>query len=178
MTDRNFKQVGVPQLQATGQNLVAGAITGAVDDAVLNFNAVAAVGAPGIAIASTGNNGTIVTVTRAGVYVASYAINVGTAVAVDSGISLNSSAAMLVGNPLMTDASMLYVNNCLPAAATVHGLSGSIAIVVTRALAAAAGGALIRFHGTNGAGMTIADAQVIDNAQCNCRVVKVAECYT
>lgn len=173
---QNFQQVGTRQMQVTGENLVAGSITGAVDDAVLNFFVIAATGAPGLVIVSTANNGTIVTVNRAGVYVCSYAVSIGTAVQFDSGISLNSSAAQLIANPTMVDPTMLFVNTALPAAATAHGVSGSIAIVVTRAVAEA--GALIRFHATNGADADPTDAQIIDNLECNCRVVKTAECYT
>lgn len=141
------------------------AICGTVSDAILAFTNVAVTGA-GIADASTAALGTVINITRAGLYHCSltYAASAGGTIN-HLAITLNTDAAGLIGAVGMATTGRGDYATCLsPALQNTHTKLTFVA-VVTRALAQQAGGSNIRFHATDAAGATPAGADVTE-AEC------------
>lgn len=148
--------------------------SGTTDDAVLRWDAAATTLGLGLAQTTTAANGTIIAITRPGVYFCELGFNSDASATVISGMSLNGNAASLAAAPSFANTGVFEVLTSTAPAATVIPVKLTGTIYVTRPLAFASGGALLRFLGTTAAGATPAG---IVTASAYYRVTKVAELY-
>lgn len=166
----------VPGLSARATGLNA-AICGVTNDCTLLFAAGAVVGS-GLAVTNVvgaaANDGTEIAITRAGVYAAHLFYQPETGGTVNElGMSLNTTVAARALDPAVGMVGFLAFNSCLLPAATEIGANLYATVLVTRALANAAGGAVLRFHAGDGGNATPAGGDVIE-AECYYSVVLVA----
>lgn len=137
---------------------------GSADTSIMRFDTVVtAVGTTGMTATTTAANGTIVGLTRGGLYLVSFNCSQSAASTVLTGISLNTTN--LTGNPVQGVAGVFNAILQTAPAATVLPVTTSYLVPVTGAEALA--GAFLRLHSTDGAGnasgagdITAATAQV------------------
>ena len=140
------------------------------DDAVLLFTAVANTG-PGI-VGANPATGSIVTVTRRGVYSISASLPMEANETAATGISLNVAAAGLATDPVLATAGMLQAGVTITPAATTAYISHATCVVVTEVAARA--GAIFRGHATNN-GDNLPAAGTFTLANCGMRVTRLAD---
>lgn len=159
-----FINQGVPAVWSVGTVLLP-AICGTGSDAILAFTNVAVNGA-GIADASSAVLGTVINITRAGIYHCSltYATTAGGTIN-HLAITLNTDAAGLTGLVAMATVGRGDYATTLAPAGTNASTKLTFVATVTRALAQQAGGSNIRFHATDHLGATPAGGDVTE-AEC------------
>jgi hypothetical protein len=157
---------GVPQIWCIGEDVTT-SICGTTNDCILRFDTVVANGT-GIANGTTAANGTDVQITRSGVYHCSLTyIPLAGGTLNNIGISLNTDAAGLVGDPGMATTGIGDFGHTLSPAATDTVAKCTYIALITRALAAAT--AHIRFHAGDGANATPAAGDLVQ-AECRFQV--------
>ena len=136
------------------------AICGAVSVCILRFDNVA-VNGNGIADGSDANVGTVINITRAGIYECklTYPAEAGGTIN-NIGISMNTNAAALTADPGMATVGIGDFGSVLSPAATNVPTKLSYIATVTKALAAAT--AVIRFHAGDGANAAPVGGDVIE----------------
>ena len=131
------------RVQAAGQSFNAAALVGTTNDNVLRVGDVAgAIETPGIALSDDAADGSALTITARGLYLATFSLRQIASQALTFGISLN--AAVLSGVPDLSVSGMLAVGQFSTIAANVKDVCLSALLPVTGTLAAA--GAVLRFH--------------------------------
>ncbi len=144
----NQASLATPQNLRTGRTINA-LFTGAVDDAILRFDVVSAVvGNSSIAVVTTGDDGTVVTITEAGVYQVDLSLDWTGAVAIAAGIGVD--MTIFTVDPVLGVDGVIKATDVLGVAAFTGHVELSTTIYVTGAQAAA--GRTVRFICTNSAG--------------------------
>ena len=161
--DTQYINQGVRQVWAVG-TVVAAGICGTGSDAILSFTNVAVNGV-GIADASSAVLGTVINITRAGLYHCSltYIPTAGGTVN-HLGITLNTDAAGLINDPGMATTGIGDFGSVLSPAGLNQPIKLTFVATITKALAAAT--AHIRFHAGDGANAAPA---VGDLTEAECR---------
>jgi hypothetical protein len=165
---------GVPAVSVRGEDCTTSICgTAAADDCILRFDTNATVGGgQGIADGTAAATGTLINITRAGIYFCQlvYAATAGGTIN-NIGISMNTDAAGRAGDPAMATVGILNFASVLSPAATNVSTELTAVAVVTKALAAAT--AVIRFHAGDGANATPAAGDLTE-AECRFSVVLIS----
>lgn len=130
------------------------ALVGSTDTSVLRMEGTPVVVGTAITPTTTAANGTIFAITQRGLYEASLIGFVAAADGTAYGVSKNATGSVLTTAPSVLQAGMLEAATVLPAAASGPVIKLAVTFAVTGAEAAAAGGALIRFHAQDDTGGT------------------------
>ncbi len=149
MTRNSINQASL----ATDQNTRTGRTinatpTGAVDTAVLRFDVLTGSTA-GIVVATTADNGTILTINQAGVYQIDLGLDFNGAVLLSAGIGINMGAGAIIADPLIGTDGVVKATDADGVAANTAHLELSTVVYVTGAQAAA--GLTVRFLATDSA---------------------------
>jgi hypothetical protein len=144
------------------------AVVGAVSTAVLRWNAAATVnsslgGFPAVSWVTELNDanlGTVLTVTRRGVYHIALGLTIEASGTVAAGISLNSALLTSASNPINGTAGIVIGQDVDTPAATQTGIN--LAALVPISDTQAGVGAVFRLHANDGAAGTVAAADVIE----------------
>ncbi len=151
MTRNSINQASLATDQNTRNGRTINATpSGGVDTAVLRFDGQSIViGNTSIVVATNADNGTILTISQAGVYQIDLGLDVTGAVLLSAGIGINMAAAPIIADPLIGTDGVVKATDIDGVAVKTAHLELSTVVYVTGAQAAA--GLTVRFLATDSA---------------------------